>query len=296
MGINLAELENSIKDDPEPEETETTESESELKAGAEGEEAPDESAPEEDPELEDTAKFKIGDETVTGKDLKAERLRQADYTRKTQELAEDRRAFAQERDGLVEENEELKVWVASLRDPAEMAFELERYFPDTFQTLRDQIIQQAIEEQDMTPTELAAVKRARTAERDAKARAKDDELQSKKDARRETEQRTAELRRTFDGWLQETMVAAGLDPANPKHQKLVRREIQTEHKGKAWTKDTFEEACKEVAGAVGAAPKGKPALPPSTPQGHKRPSARAEPAARSKTHSEDFFKSLRSGR
>lgn len=299
MALNMAELENSIKDEPEPE---TQENETELEASENepGHEGEPEAEPEleSDPELEDEAKFKIGDETVTGKDLKAERLRQADYTRKTQLLAEDRKAFEADRGALSEENEELKTWVSSLKDPEEMLFELDRYFPDTFQAMRDLIIQQAIQEQDMTPTELDATRRARKAEHAEKARQKDQDLADKKQARRDMEMKTAELRHTFNDWLQETMTEAGLDPKNPKHQKFVRKEVQTEHKGKTWTKDTFQEACKEVAGAMGLEPKSqakKPALPPTQTSGHKRPAARADKAARDKASSEDFFKNLRSG-
>lgn len=291
--MNLADLENAVVDEPEQAEEAEPEQAEEAESGQDGQEPvlEEEAGP---AELEDEAQLKIGDEVLTGKELKAERLRQADYTRKTQQLAEDKRAFEQERDGLLEENEELKHWVSSLRDPHEMRFELERYFPETYEALRDLIIQEAIEEQDMSPREKELARRTRQAEAAEKARQKDEQVEMRKAERREQEQRTAELRHTFNGWLQETMTAAGLDPRNPRHQKLVRREIQTEHKGKTWTKDTFVEACKEIAAGLGVQAKGKAALPPISAKGNK-PKTPTEPKSKAKTHTEDFFANLRKG-
>lgn len=297
--MNLATLENSIAPDepdaPEPEAPEPdTESLAKDAPADDSDQAPEE--PEAGPaELDDEAQIKIGDETLTGKQLKAERLRQADYTRKTQMLAEDKRQFEQERDGLVEENTELKHWVSSLKDPGEMRFELERYFPETFDALREAIIQEAIEEQDMTPREKELSRKARMAEQAEKARRKDEELQARKDERRQADQRTSELRRTFNGWLDETMREAGLDPANEKHQKLVRREIQTAHQGKTWTKETFQEACAEIGAALGTSKPPadkKAALPPVAPKGNK-PRASQAPKAKAVQDTESFFKSLR---
>lgn len=307
----LAELESAIEPEaPETEAADETEAEPEETKGQQIEASADDSSEDEaadegegEPEvaeLDDEAEFKLGDETVTGKELKAQRLMQADYTRKTQALAEERKAFEQERDSLHDENEELKTWVRSLQDPAEMEFELERYFPEQFDALRQRIIEQAIEEQDMTERERDAHRRARKAEHAEKARAKDAELEDARAERKATVQRTNELRQTFNGWLEETMTAAGLDPKNPRHQKLVRTEIANEHKGKTWTRETFESATKVVASDLGKTPpaKGKAAVPPPVSAGGRKPIAGKAPRKPAKSRTEDtesFFEKLRRG-
>lgn len=303
MPIDLAAMENSIVDDEPETESEPAEGEAEPAGDAEAPAEPaegDEPAEAEPETVDDSAAVRVGDKTLTVKELKDGHLMQADYSRKTQALADERAAFEQERDGLHEENEELKSWVASLSDPAEMEFELERYFPDQFETLRQRIIEQAIEEQEMTDRERDAHRRARKAEVAQKAREKDEAFEAKKRERRESVQRTAALRQTFNGWLEETMAASGLDPANPKHQKLVRQEIANEHRGKTWTKETFEAATKEVASVLGAKPKAPPGkkaeLPPVRPGGVKAPADKAKPAKKKTQDSENFFDSLRSGR
>lgn len=317
MPLDIAALENSFKDKPEPEpetpEAEETPEEEAPEAQDEALEVPDDSdEPEEETEETDLselaaeAKYKIGDKELTGKEIEAGMLRQEDYTRKTQAIAEERRSFQAEIEELKDENEEFKDWVGSLGDVDTLRFELARYFPQTLSALRDYFISEALEEQDMSESERAWKRRAEQAEVDRRAREQDEARQGKINEKKAMAQKTNELRQTFDGWLKETMAACGLDPEDRSHQKLLRNEIAGSYRGKTWTKDVFMAAAKDVAKALGKKPgekkpapkeKAKDAPPAMRPAGHKAPSqAKAQKKAESKAKigtTEDYFQSLR---
>src|SRR5574342_369275 len=243
MPLDIAALENSFKDKPEPE-PETPEEEALDEASIESvseetdsvvsaaenvlDNSEEDSEETEKPDLSELAaeaKYKIGDKELTGKEIEAGMLRQEDYTRKTQAIAEERRSFQAEIEELKDENEEFKDWVGSLGDVDTLRFELARYFPQTLSALRDYFISEALEEQDMSESERAWKRRAEQAEVDRRAREQDEARQGKINEKRAMAQKTNELRQTFDGWLKETMESCGLDPEDRSHQKLLRNEI-----------------------------------------------------------------------
>ncbi len=334
MSINLlASLEKSIDESEEPaeeesdaEETSEEDNEESDEAGEEeedsdesedsesdeegddNEEEADDGHEEEDntPAIDDKAKFKVGDKVLTGKQLREGFMMQADYTRKTQALAEERKQMAAKVGELSEDNDDLQTWVGSLQNVDDMAFELERYFPDTYAALKESIIEETIQEQEMTAAEAAAHRRARKAEFDAKIRNKNDEYSKKKSDKAEAQRSQATLKQTFDGWLGECMKETGLKLDSERHQRLLRNEIATTLKNvnRAWTKDDFIKAAKAVAEELGikAPPKPKekakiPAkkLPPVRSQGHKAPAEKKkeEKAKQKPKHTGDFFENLR---
>lgn len=289
MGIDLATLENSIGPDDEDEstddvgedetgdeeETDASEDESEEQEDAsegeeseeddgtesgddEDEETEDESAEEDDhdPEdISDSAKFKVGEEVITGAELKKGRLMQADYTRKTQALAEERKQLEAKNLSLLEVNDEVQEWAKSLSDPEEMHFELERHYPKAFAALKAKIIQEAVDEYELDDATKEARARARAAENREKAREKDQKQATTKAARRDSAQKTAALRVTFDKWCDETMGETGLDPLDREHHELLRNRIATRHRGTQWTRELFLAEAKAVAKLLGKAPK-----------------------------------------
>ena len=276
----------------EPEEGEATEEETdepEAKAAD-----PDEL------ELGDEDEISIGGETIKVKDLKAERMRQADYTRKTQALAEERREFEAERDDVIETNEELKAFVGSLRDLDTLEFELMRYFPDTLEALRERIISEALDVQDMTPRERDAYMAKKKAEHALKARTKADEYARQRDEKKARKQGTTQLRETFTGWMSGSMAEFGLDAKNPKHQKLLRSELAEAAKKEVLTEAHFKAAAKEVADTLGIKLEGKPKpadkkLPPVRPVGKKAPATKddARVKVKPKRATEDVFEEIR---
>ena len=239
---------------PETEETEETE-ESET---PETEETEEEAAG--PPELDEEMEFLVDGEVITGAELKKSRLRQADYTKKTQELAEIRKAVEAQADA----TSDYEDFLEGIKDVEVMEMELERYYPQTLAALRERIIEQALEEQEATTdVERDRIRRLRKAELGERATKRDTELDSKRRQRKEQAQKTAELRKTYATWALETMAAAGLDPNDEDHLELVRESVK-KRKGETWTKETFAEAAKRVGKMLGKAPPApkKGAIPP----------------------------------
>jgi len=276
-------------DEEAPEETEGAESDEKAEAGADGE-----------LELGDEDEITIDGEAIKVKDFKAERMRQADYTRKTQALADERREFESERDEIVETNEELKSFVASLRDVETLEFELARYFPDTLDALKERVIAEALEVQDMTPREREAYFARKKADHALKARDKTDEYRRQREEKQTRKQSTAKLRETFTGWMAGSMAEHGLDAKNAKHQKLLRAELAEIARKEVLTEEHFKAAAKEVADTLGIKSKSAPKatekkLPPARPVGKRAPAEKDDPKARArvKRASEDVFEEIR---
>lgn len=229
--------------------------------------------------LDDEAEFDIDGEKVKGKELREGRLRQADYTKKTQALAEERKQFKETLATVNEEKQELVDWVSSLSDPETLQFELKRNFRETYNTLRDMIIEEVFEEQDMTENEIRMKRRAEDAEFNDRVRKADEEYNRKKNERQEYNKKTTELRNTYNGWTNTAMEAAGLDPKSAKHQKLVRGFVLAEFSGQDWNEKHFQKAAEEVAKELGKFPAKKKVdpkaaaskLPPVKAQGNKAP-------------------------
>lgn len=106
------------EDDEKPDESDDEE-------GEQSEEEEEEADPDEPVELSDDKKVKVGDEVLTGKELREGRLRQADYTRKTQQLAEQRKEFEADQQAI-------KQWFQSLKDPQELRAQIADMFPEAF--------------------------------------------------------------------------------------------------------------------------------------------------------------------
>lgn len=225
-------------------------------------------------DLADTDKFTVDGKEITGKELKAGFMRQEDYTRKTQALAEERRTLKGENETLREENQEFVEWVSSFDNWETMKFELIRNFPAQYDNLRDFIISEAIEEQNLDENARAWKRRAEKAEVFRQAKEQDEARAATKAEKAAALQRTSELRTTFNTWALETLTAVGLDPKNADHQELVRSRVQSAFPANhyRWTKEHFAKAAEYIAKQLGvkageAKPKAK--LPPTKPQGNR---------------------------
>lgn len=298
------EPETSAPETPDTEEPEAPEAPDTDDTETPDTEDPDTEEPEEDPtpELDDDATFRVGDETLTGKDLKAQRLMQADYTRKTQALADEREAFETKRAAEADELEDIKHWLGSLQDPEDMEFELATYFPKAFEALRDRILEQAVDEHEMTERERALFKEKRKNDFERKARQKQEEYAARKEAAKKGEIEKAEMAKRFSLWREDSVKAAGLDPKNEQHLMLVSDRIVAAYRGKKWTPEIFQAASEYVAKALGKTPpkakepekKAAAKLPPVRAAGAKKPVGTPEAKAPAKAKSSnDFFKDLR---
>ncbi len=236
----------------------------------------------------------------------ADRLRQADYTKKTQALAEERKKLHAEMDELKakqaakdEDIEEVSAWLKGLNDPEQAEYQLQRFFPQMLEQLKAKWIAEAGEESQLSERERAMRTRMRQLEVERRARAEDDE----KVQRKAKAQETADLRQKFNAWLPKAALAAGLT-ADEDTIRLIRNEmISGAYNGAQWTENVFVTAAKAVAKAIkkGEAPpaeqaKAKAKAPPPSLKGtgHKAPPGGPKvKAAKGPVDSENYFKNLR---
>lgn len=284
--------------EPETEETETPEGE-ETEAPAEGDgEAAD--------ELAKKAAEGGEEESEAKDDAEADRLRQADYTRKTQALAEERKALHAEIEAeraewaaKVEEFDEVRSWLQGLHDPDKAEYQLTRYFPQMVEALRNKWIAESGEESQMTERERAAVARARALEIEMRAKKEDEDAQRKRWEKKQETQRSIEFKQKFNAWLPAAAKAAGLD-ADEDTFRLIQNELfaRQEYAKVQWKEDTIVSAAKAVAKALkkGAPLAPPPPKPPPSPKGTGQkapPGANKPKAPKAKQSSEDYFKALR---
>jgi hypothetical protein len=270
----------------------------------------------EEPETEETdAAGELAAEAVSAKPDTAEKspdddthkagLRQADYTRKTQALAEERKTLhaeiAKEREDFAakeEEFAEVVEWLEGLKDPETMEFELQRYYPEAAAALRDKWILESQEESELTEKERVAIRRAKDLEVKLRAREQDEGRNKKVQQKRASAQKTAELRTTFMGWLSEVVGPAGLDDDEDTKQ-MIRERLIAGYGKQTWDKKTFAQAAADVAKRLKREPKAQAAptdkLPPGPKgTGHKPPpTGNAPKKAPVKKHSEEYFRELR---
>lgn len=258
----------------------------------EGAETEPETPPEpEGLELDESAEYLIDGKLVKGKDLLAGRLMREDYTRKTQELAEERKAHAGKLESLEDEKDDLISWAEGLQNPARMEVELEANFPQAFAQLKERIIEDALRQAELEgKPELRYYLDARKAELEAEARKAAEDDTKRTNGRKHKRAEVARMSADFAGWTKSSMEAAGLDPADPEMRTAVQDRLIAAHKGEKWTAETFATAAKHVGKLVKAKapepktdPEAKPALPPVRPQGNRpKPAERiaAQQAAR----------------
>ena len=258
----------------------------------EAESAPDESEgfdeghpegeePAEEPqgqEIDEDAEYLVDGQLVKGKDLVGGRLMREDYTRKTQELAEERKNFASKIEALEDEKDDLENWATGLQNPARMEVELEANFPEAFAQLKERIIEDALRQAELEgKPELKYYQEARKARLEEEARKAEREASERTEKRKTYRTEVARMRTEFEGWTKSAMEASGLDS---KYREAVQDRLIAAHKGEKWTAETFSKAAKHVANLVGATPpkpkeEAKPAVPPVKALGN-----RPKPAAR----------------
>lgn len=253
--------------------------------------------------------YLVNGKVLTGKQLQAGLLMQEDYTRKTQRLAEQRKAVEGKNEELEGELEDVLHWAKSLSSPARMEYELAENYPEAFAQLKERIIEQALEESELAqnPRALDHYRRARQADLEAEARKAQEEYDASKTERNARRAQTAELKANFAKWEDAAMKEAGLTTS--EERTLVQDRLIAGHRDAKWTAETFLTAAKAVAKMLGkakpaaapaakpapGAPAAKPALPPVRPTGHKPPPAQVAEAraAKAKAERPDSFDALR---
>lgn len=183
----------------ETDETEDTDTSEDADAETEGDEPEDEADEDDEPETTEVvevspeAKYLIDGEELTGAELKANLLRQADYSRKTQQLAAERKQFEAQMS-------DMREWVEErVADPVEWVKEIATQFTENPSLLITHVLvdlaSQGLLHEDLVEafglnhdqigTLAKANERDRLVARDAKKRERDGERE------REQEQRSA---------------------------------------------------------------------------------------------------------
>jgi hypothetical protein len=256
--------------------------ESELAVGEDGE--PVEPAAEPEPVLaSDDALIETEEgEKISVAELrereKANGLRQAAFTQKTQKLADERREFEAER-------AEVTAFIQQMKDPDMLEAQCLELFPDAF----EQAVERRAKElliltaKDTSEAERSLVQRERALRvrtSAAAARGGRDEAVSAVDRRRQEEetnaQKVATLRQNFNAWGTEAAKAVGLDMANKEHRELVIGKLKGSiPNGVEITAEHFKAAAKSVATLLKvkpaqpmrAVPPKRTAAPPATGSG-----------------------------
>lgn len=273
-------------------------------------------APEDAPvELPETAKVRVGKREVVLKDLLDGELMRADYTRKTQALAQREEEMDNERLEAQLERIQTEDFVQRMSSPVEIMNEFSEHQPEAWAALVDMIIEREIKFQNATPEGRQLMLRD---EKDARARwraARDARVQKAFDTHRNKHTARREASKNHSGWRNEAMKSAGLDPANDAHHDLVMDGMASpRNRGKAWTKEMFDGEAARVAKILGAkAPKPaaaakpapaapaappappKPALPPVRASGVAAPRTPAGKFAPKPKSYENFWDDLRNG-
>jgi hypothetical protein len=314
MATNLlATLENKpapVPIEPEEVEGEGTEPEEGDEEETEPEEGDEEEAEPEEGEIPEGAvevsaktQYVVDGKVVTGDELRKGLLRQADYTRKTQALADERKATAERVEKLEDENEELAAFVRDMNDVQGMKFGLRRYFPTQYEALKDEILQEAVDEADLSPRERDLLEHKKASELATAAARKDAEFSKQRQERKENIQKSNELSKQYMAWTAETMQEVGLDPTKSDHATAIRGLLALK-RNEPWTRELFLKTAQRLAKTLGVKPPkakaklipapAKPAkrLPPTARTG-KRPSETAKPKAKQAKISGDFFRNLR---
>lgn len=257
----------------------------------------DEGEPEAEPEpqgveFDEDADYLVDGEVVKGKDLLGGRMMRDDYTRKTQALAEERKAAADQIESLEDERDDLIDWAKGLSNPARMESELEANFPEAFAQLKERIIEDALREAELAekPEMLRYYREARKAKLEEEARKAEQEANQRVEGRKSKRAEVAKLRTDYAGWSKTAMEQAGLNPANADHREALTDRMIAAHKSEKWTAETFVKAAKHVGKLIGAKapePKApepeKPVLPPVRPIGQRpKPEARRQAEAAAK--------------
>lgn len=309
-----ATLENAVKDEPEiDEDLEFDEGEP-----AEVDESVEEPAEETEEELEDEesvedqvyelpaeAKFQIGDELLTGQELKDGYLRRADYSKKTAQLAEERKSALERAEKAEEDREDLIEFVKSFQDVDVLEAELEALCPESMAKLRARWIEEEIELQDLDEG-VAKVHRENRKHRLSAKQKANAEAESRRIAdRKKHREMVAETKRNFTAWSQNAAKAVGLNLEEADHVQLLGEKIAfLTARGVTVDEKTFHAAAKEVARVLGikAAPapepgktaKPKPKLPPVKDTGVRGPKGeKPGPSKRKHVDTSSFFAEIK---
>ncbi len=290
--------ESDADDAPEPDESDAPEPDEDGSDNEDGHEGEPSAAGE---RIDLRKNYLVNGKVLTGKQLQAGLLMQEDYTRKTQRLAEARKASEAKSEELEGELEDVLLWAKGLSNPVRMEYELAENYPEAFAALKDRIIEQALEESELAqnPRALEHYRRARQADLEAEARKAQEEFERNKTERTARRAQTAELKANFAKWEDAAMKEAGLSTA--EERTLVQDRLIAGHRDTKWTAETFLTAAKAVAKMLGKAKPAKPAaqakptLPAVRPLGHKPPPAQVaeQRAAKAKAERPASFDALR---
>lgn len=277
----------TITNDPAPAPTEPADDQIEPEAEpetdpaeldlSESDEAPEPGEPA-GTEIDQEAEYLVDGELVKGKDLLGQRLMQADYTRKTQALAEASKAMKERAELAEDDRDDLVSWAEGFQDPVRMEYELETNFPEAYRALKETIIEQALAEADLAgKPELRYYQDSRKAALEKIGQKAEQEASERTNGRKSRRAEVATLRTTLEGWTKSAMESAGLNPADVTQRTAVQDRLVAGHKDEKWSESTFATAAKHVAKLTGAKappPKAdpaeeKPKLPVIKPVGHK---------------------------
>lgn len=197
----------------------------------------------------------IDGQKVTGQEILDGRMMRADYTRKTTELAEERKAIAAFQEKAEDYRGDIEDYFQrTYSNPVELLHELRASAPDTYKALRKHIVDETLRIGEMTEAEYAMHQRLDEGEhnawKDARLKARGEMAQT----RQQTRAQRAEVRKNITTWRDEAMKAEGLKQDNADHQEALSEYLAARHRNERWTEELIRNAAKAVAKRLGVKP------------------------------------------
>jgi hypothetical protein len=213
-------------------------------------------------EVKPEAKFLIDGKEVTGEELLTGRLAHADYTRKTQALADARKTF----EAKSEEHEDYRgdvqeYFQRTLSDPSELLNEYRASAPEKFQALKKLILDEAIRVGDMTEAEFAMYQEMDKSKHEDWKRGRLSARAKAAEERTTMRSQRAEIHRSVSNWRAEAMKGAGLSLDNQDHTDAFYEYMTSRHRADRWTEEMIQAAAKSVAKRFGVKPPKASAAP-----------------------------------
>lgn len=238
---------------------------------------------------------------VSLEDLKSGYMQQADYTRKSQELAKGRKELARTQRQMEESQSAIRDFFGDLSDPSKVISTLSSLGPDVKKSVNAALEKKTIEileEWALDETEQAKRAHARQQQELEEERRRFEEERKSHSQREQIEV----WERRIASWTPEVLSASGL-PDNQRVRRLFAAELQEVlESGRAATKEDFSEAAQALASELPelVAKGDKPvedrktrAHPPSAPRRGGGGPRKGESEPKKKERSADFFRELR---
>lgn len=225
---------------------------------------PDEDAEEPEPEpppptvteIADDMRVKIGDQELTGADIKGGLMRLGDYRQKTAELARERDTIKGERASWDQERAQWKDYLRALfSDPSFLTEELDQYGPGTLDKALNAHADELIKREGMTAEARSAWDEAKKREREVKRREREIERRERERLAQETKGKQADVAARYAKVVPDALKTAGLlIDGDTEHSKAMVRLLQGELMATHGPAEYTDQQIQEAASALSETP------------------------------------------